>query len=123
MKSNRFTTSADSEFLHQENNGAAERKLYFGQCALCQRQCHLTFHHLIPRKAHRRKAFKKRYTREQLQQGINVCRSCHSAIHKFHDELWLARNLYTLDKLRNDPSVARHIKWQKKQNLQGGRDW
>ena len=117
MKSKRCTTLPDPATSQQENNGSANRRVSFGHCALCLRRHHLTFHHLIPRKAHRRKAFRKRYTRETLQQGINICRPCHSAIHKFYDELWLARNLSTLDKLRDDPLIARHIKWQSKQNL------
>ena len=39
------------------------------------------FHHLIPRTVHTNKWFKKRYTREQMREGINVCTSCHHAIH------------------------------------------
>lgn len=106
----------DPTLKTHEDNGSAAARLAFGQCALCAREHQLTFHHLIPKKAHRRKAFRKRYTRETLNQGINICRQCHSAIHKFYDELWIARNLFTLQRLREDALIARHIRWQRKQH-------
>jgi len=48
-------------------------------CELCQREEAQDFHHLIPRTLHTNKWFKKRYAREELQQGIAVCKSCHAA--------------------------------------------
>ena len=36
-------------------------------CQLCQRQSLLTFHHLIPRKMHRRSRFNKKYSKAELQ--------------------------------------------------------
>jgi len=89
----------------------------FGTCVLCKRKTHLTFHHLIPRKAHRRKSFRKRYSTADFQEGINICRLCHNAIHKFYDELWIARNLNTLALLRQDALILRHIQWAGKQRV------
>lgn len=39
------------------------------------------FHHFISRTLHGNKWFKKRFTRQEMQQGIEVCKSCHSAAH------------------------------------------
>lgn len=76
----------------------------------------LTFHHLIPRKVHRRTHFRKHFSREQLACGIHVCRLCHSGIHRLYDELVLARRLATLDALRADPAIQRHCQWVRKQH-------
>ncbi|RRQ20794.1 hypothetical protein [Thiohalobacter thiocyanaticus] len=84
-------------------------------CALCDRAVPLTFHHLIPRKVHRRNHFAKRYTKEKLAQGINICRRCHNGIHNAHDEMTLAKTLNTLEKLRRDAKVRRHVEWVRTQ--------
>jgi len=86
-------------------------------CELCERETHLSFHHLIPRKMHRRAHFKKHYTPEQLHTGVWLCYSCHRAIHKLHDEMTLARTLNTREHLLADESVARHIEWVKGQRV------
>ena len=39
-------------------------------CPLCGRYLPLTFHHLIPKKMHRRNAFRRRYSRSELAAGI-----------------------------------------------------
>ncbi len=84
-------------------------------CQLCQRQTLLTFHHLIPKKMHRRKRFSKLYTKAELQQGVYLCRLCHKAIHKQYDELTLAQRFYSLALLQADEQLQRHIKWAAKQ--------
>lgn len=84
-------------------------------CALCGRAVPLSFHHLIPRKVHRRNHFAKHYTREQLAAGIHVCRLCHKGIHNAHDEITLAKALNTLEKLKRDEQVRRHVEWVRKQ--------
>lgn len=86
-------------------------------CALCGRTAPLTFHHLIPRKVHRRPRFRSDYSREQLAEGIDVCRLCHKAIHRFHDEMTLATRLNTLDALTDDPLLARHAAWAARQRI------
>ena len=42
-------------------------------CELCQSEDAHNFHHLIPQTLRTNKWFKKRYTREQMSQGIEVC--------------------------------------------------
>ena len=39
-------------------------------CACCQRLVPLTFHHLIPKKVHRRAHFKRRFSKTELQRGV-----------------------------------------------------
>ncbi|GGY37294.1 hypothetical protein GCM10011297_08000 [Bacterioplanes sanyensis] len=84
-------------------------------CQLCQRQVDLTFHHLIPRKMHRRTYFRKHFSREERNLGIWICRRCHSGIHRLYDEMTLAKQLCTLPALLNDPAVQKHIAWVAKQ--------
>jgi len=93
-----------------------ERKK-FGLCPLCARVCHLTFHHLIPKKLHRRNFYKKHYSREQLNIGINICRQCHSGIHRFYDEKVLATDLNTLEALQSDEALKKHFAWVAKQTI------
>lgn len=93
------------------------RKSASGVCALCQRQTPLTFHHLIPRKLHRRNYFRKRYTRDERQEGISLCRACHRGLHKLYDEMTLGKQFNTLDKLRDDHAVCRHVRWVAKQKI------
>jgi hypothetical protein len=85
------------------------------QCALCGASRQLTFHHLIPRKLHRRTSFKKHYTREFLNKGIEICQPCHRGIHKLYDEMTLGKHFHTLDLLLADEAVQRHAQWSAKQ--------
>ncbi|MGY6632118.1 MAG: hypothetical protein ACXIUL_14060 [Wenzhouxiangella sp.] len=84
-------------------------------CVLCQRQVALTFHHLVPRKVHRRARFKKHLSEEQRQAGIMICHLCHRGLHKLYDEMTLATRLNTLEKLQADEAVQRHVDWVAKQ--------
>ena len=86
-----------------------------GDCPLCGRRAPMTFHHLVPRKTHRRTRIARRFSREELAAGIDVCELCHRAIHRFHDELTLARELNTLEALRSDEALARHARWAARQ--------
>ncbi|MEM1433822.1 MAG: hypothetical protein AAGG11_07210 [Pseudomonadota bacterium] len=85
------------------------------RCALCERETLLTFHHLIPKKAHRRPRFRKRYDRATLASGIRICRLCHRGIHKLYDEIELAERFNTLASLRADEALSRHISWVSRQ--------
>lgn len=92
----------------------------FGRCPLCARECPLTFHHLIPRKLHRRTFFKKRYSSEDLNRGIDVCRLCHNGIHALYDEMTLGKRFDTLRRLRSDSALKRHFQWVAKQKVRSG---
>lgn len=92
-----------------------------GECALCARLVPLTFHHLIPRKVHRRPRFRKAYSREQLNCGIDICRDCHKGLHRLYDEMTLALELNSLAALRADTAVARHVGWVARQRRAAAR--
>lgn len=87
----------------------------FGTCPLCRRDTNLTFHHLIPKKMHRRNRFQKNYSREQLNAGVDVCARCHRGIHRLHDEMMLGSELNTLQALQSDPAVRKHVRWVARQ--------
>ncbi len=85
-------------------------------CQLCQRDTRLEFHHLIPRKVHRRAWFAKRYSRDDMhQRGIWLCRLCHRFVHRHFDEVTLGRDYATLDRLLADPGVQRPLQWAGRQ--------
>jgi predicted HNH restriction endonuclease len=64
---------------------------------------------------HRRTFFKKHYDRTQLQAGIMVCRLCHKAIHRFYDEMTLAKQYYSQELLLTSEPIQQHILWASKQ--------
>lgn len=96
---------------------AMSDRIKFGNCALCSRRMSLTWHHLIPRKLHRRKHFQRNFSRAQLGAGINVCRPCHRGLHRLFDEMHLGKHLYTLDLLQADNAVSRHVAWVARQRV------
>lgn len=89
-----------------------------GRCCTCDRETALTFHHLIPRKMHRRTHFKKHFTKDELQAGVMVCRTCHSGIHKRYSEMELAKSFNTETQLKEDFELSRFFSWVTKQKIQ-----
>ena len=86
-------------------------------CELCQSEPAHNFHHLIPRSLHSNKWFKKRFTREQMQTGIDVCKLCHKAIHTLvPDRKQLGREFNTLEALLAHEPIARHVEWKQRGN-------
>jgi hypothetical protein len=84
------------------------------RCELCERENVLTFHHLIPVSLHKNKWFKKNYTKEELNNGIYICKEdCHKEIHKLISEKELGRSFNTLEKLKRHIKVKKYIKWIK----------
>jgi hypothetical protein len=87
------------------------------QCPCCGRTAKLTFHHLIPKKMHRRPFFRKKVDKADKLAGIMICRQCHDALHRFFDEMTLAKKLNTLDAILADPQLAKHFQWVAKQSI------
>ncbi|MBB6460898.1 hypothetical protein [Flammeovirga kamogawensis] len=86
-----------------------------GACELCNKISLLTFHHLIPKSTHRNKWFKKKFTLEEMRtRGINICRKCHSHIHKTYSEKELGRNFNTLELILKDAPIMNYVEWAKK---------
>jgi hypothetical protein len=83
-------------------------------CAGCCQHRQLTFHHLIPKKLHRRAHFRRRYTKAELNVGIEVCRDCHKGIHRLYDEMTLAKQFGSSDRLLGDPALQKHFAWVSK---------
>jgi hypothetical protein len=75
----------------------------------------LTFHHLIPRKLHRRTHFRKNFARGERQRGIAICRLCHDGVHDAYDEMTLARTFRSPDRLMADARLRKHFNWVAKQ--------
>lgn len=86
-----------------------------GPCALCGRHCALTFHHLVPRQVHRRNRFAKRSSKADLGRGIDICQLCHWGLHDLYSTVELAERLSSLEALRADEAVQRHVAWARKQ--------
>ena len=88
-------------------------------CELCGRVTRdgTTAHHLIPRTCHSNKWFKKRYTRAEMAQTVDLCRDCHRGVHDLiPNEKELGRIGNTLEKLREIPAIARHLTWVRRQS-------
>lgn len=83
-------------------------------CAGCCQPRQLTFHHLIPKKLHRRTHFRRRYSKAQLNVGIEVCRDCHKGIHRLYDEMTLAKQFGSPEQLLGDPALQKHFAWVSK---------
>lgn len=84
------------------------------KCELCRCSEIYDFHHFIPRTLHSNKWFKKRYTRQELSKGIDVCKECHNTLHDLiPDEKEMGKKYNTLDKLLNHDKVAKYVKWKR----------
>lgn len=86
-------------------------RLKSGQCLCCGRTTALTFHHLIPKKLHRRAFYRKKFDRETLNRGVNICRLCHDGIHDLYDEMQLAKQFSSAETLLADEALQRHFAW------------
>ena len=84
-------------------------------CELCRCEEADNVHHLIPRTLHSNKWFKKRFTREEMRSGIQVCKQCQSTIHDLiPDEKELGRHYNTLETLLDHPGIAKYVDWKRK---------
>jgi hypothetical protein len=78
-----------------------------GSCELCSRDSvRLTRHHLRPRQLHAR-LLAQGVGRETLNLTTNLCRSCHSMVHRSESNMDLALKFNTIEALRAHPVLAR----------------
>jgi hypothetical protein len=127
----------DSSREDDDEQDDEEECLGPGECVLCERYMKLTRHHLIPKATWTRLESKSRL--KNLEQSfahlniadndhaaktvrqtfraqvIDICRPCHSHIHKTYDHWTLATCYNTLDRLVDDPAIARFAKWASQQ--------
>jgi hypothetical protein len=81
-------------------------------CALCERQVpRTTRHHLIPRTVHKNKWFRKRFSREQLHETIDLCKDCHRQLHRFIGHKELGRHYNTREKLLQHEKMSNFVSW------------
>jgi hypothetical protein len=74
-----------------------------GACALCEREVtHISKHHLTPKS-------------EGGTETVDLCSACHKTLHKFFTNRTLAKELNTIDALRQNPEVRRYLAWVRKQ--------
>jgi len=111
-------TSYDVEFSPKEireieEAKALEKKKAEDGCVLCLRLMPLTWHHLIPKTTHRKMSREYSWT-EMATRGIWVCRPCHSAIHRIHDNFVLAEEYNSLKLLEEDVQIQKWVKYASK---------
>jgi hypothetical protein len=82
-------------------------------CPMCDRIMPLTRHHLIPRMMHE-KYLKLGNTQEFLNTCLDICRQCHSAVHRAEPEAVLASDYHTLELLLTHPRVQKWITYARK---------
>ena len=80
-------------------------------CNLCERDTRLTRHHLIPRTRHSNLRKKKKLKKQDFNETIQVCSSCHKQIHALFSEKELAEQVNTLEKLRDKPELMEFVSW------------
>ena len=88
-----------------------KRGAKIGCCPCCSRTVPLTFHHLVPKKVHRRNRYKKQYSKNDLNRGIYLCRRCHKGIHRTFDEPTLAEKFNSLETILSNERLAKHFRW------------
>jgi len=57
----------------------------------------------------------KQYIRQILHRTCDICRPCHSALHRTHDNTELALWYSTIDRILEDEQMASFCKWANKQ--------
>lgn len=87
-----------------------------GNCELCEREKELTFHHLIPKINHSKNKFLRLFTKEEMRtRGIDLCRECHSFIHRLIDNKTLGLEYNTKEKLLENEKIFKFVEYVKKQ--------
>ena len=85
-------------------------------CPMCGRNRSLTFHHIVPSALRKRRSVKARFSPEELQQGLGICRDCHNAVHHFISNKELSQRWHGLEELKAHPEIAKYIAWASKQD-------
>jgi hypothetical protein len=65
---------------------------------------------------------KKGWSQEVLNKTVDLCRPCHSAVHKWEDEATLAAKFNTLDLLLEHPSCESWVLYVSKQRVSSKQD-
>ncbi|RDW78336.1 hypothetical protein BP5796_06188 [Coleophoma crateriformis] len=82
------------------------------ECEICERSwIPLTYHHLIPREMHTKVLKRGWHTQDMLENVAWICRACHSFVHRVASNEELAKDLYTVDLLRDREDVQKFALW------------
>lgn len=124
------------EAMSDVDDESIEERLEMGECELCERYIRLTRHHLIPKSTWSRIEPKllqlapvtdredwpeltvapdRRSIRAVVRQTCQICRPCHSMVHKTHSNMELATTYYTVDRLLADERILKFAMWASKQ--------
>ena len=78
------------------------------KCQLCERSvAALTVHHLIP---------KSQAQNSKQIPTVSICAACHRQLHPLFSNKQLARELYSLEELKKEPTMRRFLRWIRKQD-------
>ena len=89
-------------------------------CEFCKRDVsNTTRHHLIPKATHSKKKVKRKFSKNEMHETIDVCCDCHKTFHEFCSEMTLAIRYNTLRLLNSHKHLARFKKWIIKQKQRG----
>ncbi|KAF2461673.1 hypothetical protein BDY21DRAFT_376553 [Lineolata rhizophorae] len=90
----------------------ASRATRASACELCARDwIPLTYHHLIPRAAHAKAVKRGWHGEDALGNVAWLCRACHSMVHHVAGNEELARELYTVERLKGREEVRKFAEW------------
>jgi hypothetical protein len=85
------------------------------ECEMCGRIMPLTAHHLRPRSEHD-VYLKRGLSQEELNTCADLCRPCHSAVHRRFDNKTLAASYFTVTLLLADEKLQRWAAYAAKQH-------
>jgi hypothetical protein len=57
----------------------------------------------------------KSWVRQLLHETCDICRPCHSAVHKAHDNMTLALSYNSVERILEDEQISKFCKWASKQ--------
>jgi 5-methylcytosine-specific restriction endonuclease McrA len=78
------------------------------QCELCQRPVeHLTMHHLVPRSQGKK---------GEILPTALLCGACHRQLHALFSNKQLARELRSVEQLREAPEMQKFLAWVRRQD-------
>ncbi|KAJ9666412.1 hypothetical protein H2201_003334 [Coniosporium apollinis] len=81
-------------------------------CEICERDwIPLTYHHLIPKSVHERVLKRGWHDESVLNSVAWLCRACHSFVHGIAGNEELAKDWYTVERLRGREDVQRWARW------------
>lgn len=85
-------------------------------CELCGRNQELSSHHLIPKQVHSKNWCKKMFSKGEMNnRRANLCKLCHTTLHKFFTHRELGEVYNTIEKLMLSEKIIKFLVWVKKQ--------